>query len=180
VNEATSTWSAREGRVTAEPRSFASAAEDHLGDVYTYLLYLVGDRTVAEDLTGETFERALRSWRRYDPRRGSAKTWLCQVARSTALDHLRAESRRRKREERWARETGASGESRFAEGLSPELEEGLCRLSAGEREVVALRIVLELDGETAARMLGISPTACSTRLSRALRKLADEMGEEDV
>ena len=51
---------------------------------------------------------------------------------------------------------------------------------AGEREVVALRIVLDLDGEEAARLLGISPTAVSTRLSRALSKLEERMRDHDV
>jgi RNA polymerase sigma-70 factor (ECF subfamily) len=126
---------------------------------------------VAEDLTGETFERALRRWRRFDPRRGSAKTWLCQLARSAALDHFRLERRRRRREEAvgaWERD---DEECRFGEGLSPELEDGLRRLSAGEREVIALRVLLDLDDAAAARLLGISKTACSTRLSRALGKL---------
>ena len=63
----------------------------------------------------------------------------------------------------------------FGEGLSPALERALAQLSAAEREVVALRIVLELDGEGAARVLGISTTACSTRLSRALTKLEKEV-----
>ena len=152
-------------------RSFAAAAERHLDEVYGYLLYLTGDATVAEDLTGETFERAFRRWRRFNPRRGSAKTWLCELARSTALDHFRSERRRRRREESaggWERE---AGESRFGEGLSPELEDGLRRLSAGEREVIALRVLLDLDDAAAARLLGISKTACSTRFSRALSKL---------
>ena len=61
------------------------------------------------------------------------------------------------------------------EGLSPELEAALVSLSAGEREVIALRVLLELDGEEAARVLGISPTAVSTRLSRALTKLEERM-----
>jgi RNA polymerase sigma-70 factor (ECF subfamily) len=146
-------------------------AERHLDDVYGYLLYLTGDATVAEDLTGETFERALRRWRRFDPRRGSAKTWLCQLARSTALDHFRSERRRRRREEvagGWERE---EAEGRFGEGLSAELEDALRRLSAGEREVIALRVLLDLDDAAAARLLGISKSACSTRLSRALAKL---------
>ena len=43
------------------------------------------------------------------------------------------------------------------------------------REVVALRVLLELDGPGAARVLGISVTACSTRLSRALQRLEEEM-----
>ena len=154
---------------------FAEAAERHLDDVLAFLVYLTGDRNVAEDLTAETFARALERWRRYDPRRGSARTWLCQLARSTALDHFRSEERRRRREGRYSLEVRDSAEAAFGEGLSPELEGALARLSAAEREVLALRVVLELDGESAARVLGISATACSTRLSRALQKLEKEV-----
>ena len=68
-----------------------------------------------------------------------------------------------------------SSEAAFGDGLSPELEGALAGLSAAEREVLALRVVLELDGESAARVLGISATACSTRLSRALQKLEKEV-----
>src|SRR6478735_6573134 len=84
-----------EGEVT----SFESVAERHLDDVHAYLVYLTRSREVAEELTAETFERALRQWRRFDPRRGSARTWLCQLARTTALDYFRAEERRRRREQ---------------------------------------------------------------------------------
>jgi RNA polymerase sigma-70 factor (ECF subfamily) len=155
---------------------FAEAARRHLDDVHAFLVYLTGDRAVAEDLTAETFARALERWHRYDPRRGGARTWLCQLARSTALDHFRAEGRRRRREGRYAvAELRESAEPVFGEGLSPALERALAQLSAAEREVVALRVVLELDGEGAARVLGISTTACSTRLSRALTKLEKEV-----
>jgi RNA polymerase sigma-70 factor (ECF subfamily) len=155
---------------------FAEAARRHLDDVHSFLVYLTGDRAVAEDLTAETFARALERWHRYDPRRGGVRTWLCQLARSTALDHFRAEDRRRRREGRYAvAELRESAEPVFGEGLSPALERALAQLSAAEREVVALRVVLELDGEGAARVLGISTTACSTRLSRALAKLEKEV-----
>jgi RNA polymerase sigma-70 factor, ECF subfamily len=158
--------------VTAEQQSFAAIAEQHLDDVHAYLVYLTGDRSLAEDLTVDTFERALGRWNRYDPRRGGARTWLCQLARSVALDHFRSEDRRRRREERFAvRELREVHAPSFGEGLSPELEHALAELSRADREVLALRVVLELDGETASRVLGISPTACSTRLSRALQKL---------
>ena len=159
--------------------SLAALAEAHLDDVYRYVLYLTGDRDLAEDLTGETFERALRRWRRFDPRRGSGKTWLCQLARGAALDYFRAEERRRRRETVYAAADPREGHAVYGEGLSPVLERALAALSAAEREVVALRIVLELDGEATARVLGISPTACSTRLSRALNKLAERV-EADV
>ncbi len=156
-------------------QDFAEAAERHLDDVLAFLIYLTGDRNVAEELTAETFARACERWRRFDARRGSARTWLCQLARSTALDHFRAEDRRRRREGRYADDVPEAEEAVFGEGLSPALEAALSRLSAAEREVVALRIVLELDGESASRVLGISTTACSTRLSRALQKLEREV-----
>jgi RNA polymerase sigma factor (sigma-70 family) len=165
----------RIGAVKSGADEFAAAAERHLDDVHAYLVYLTGDKNVAEDLTAETFARALERWRRYDPRRGSPRTWLCQLARTTALDHFRAEERRRRREGRYALQRRETEEPVFGEGLSPALEGALARLSAAEREVVALRIVLDLDGEGAARVLGISPTACSTRLSRALQKLEKEV-----
>ena len=162
-----------------EQRSLAAAAEAHLDDVYRYVLYLTGDRNVAEDLTNATFERALHRWRRFDPKRGSAKTWLCQLARGVALDHFRADERRRRREQKYAATIHEADEPVYGDGLSPALETAMADLSAGEREVVALRVVLDLDGDQAAGVLGISPTACSTRLSRALTKLAERV-ESDV
>jgi RNA polymerase sigma-70 factor, ECF subfamily len=164
---------------SAQAPSFAAAAEAHLDDVLGYLVYMTGDRHLADDLTAATFEKALRLWRRFDPRRASARTWLCQIARTVALDHFRADERRRRREGVYAaREGGEERDAPFLEGLSPQLEAALRSLSAGEREVIALRVLLELDGPTAAHVLGISPTACSTRLSRALQRLEERMNHD--
>ncbi len=161
--------------------SFAAVAEELLDDVYGYLLYLTKNWAVAEDLTSETFEAAFKKWRRFDPGRGTPRAWLLAIARTTALDWFRADARRRRREERAHAEDPVRGEtSSFGEGLSPELVESLSTLSAGEREVVALRIVLDLEGEETARLLGISTTAVSTRLSRALSKLEERMREHDL
>jgi RNA polymerase sigma factor (sigma-70 family) len=162
----------------ASPPTFADAAERHLDDVFSYLLYLTRDRSLADDLSGATFEKALRLWGRFDPRRGTARTWLLGIARTTALDWFRAEARRHRREEAAAQPEAQEAE--FVEGLSPELQAALATLSAGEREVIALRIVIELDGEQTARVLGISPTAVSTRLSRALTKLEEKVRNDDL
>jgi RNA polymerase sigma-70 factor (ECF subfamily) len=153
--------------------TFTQAAESHLDDVYGYLAWFTGDRTAADELTGATFERALRLWHRFDPARGSAQTWLCQVARTVALDHFRSEKRRTRREELAA--LPERFDEHFAEGLSADLEAAIASLSAGEREVVALRVVLDLDAGTTSRILGISPTNCTTRLNRALKKLEEAL-----
>lgn len=163
---------------TARP-SFAAVAEELLDDVYGYLLYLTKNRALAEDLTSDTFETALRKWRRFDAARGTPRAWLLSIARTTALDSFRADARRRRREERAGIAfPPAETVDPFGEGLSPALEEGLHSLSAAEREIVALRVVLDLDGEQAARVLGISPTAVSTRLHRALAKLEERMRDD--
>jgi RNA polymerase sigma factor (sigma-70 family) len=162
----------------ASPPAFADAAERHLDDVFGYLLYLTHDRNLADDLSGATFEKAMRQWGRFDPRRGTARTWLLGIARSTAIDWFRAEARRHRREEAAAQPEAQ--EATFVEGLSPELQSALATLSASEREVIALRIVIELDGEQTARVLGISPTAVSTRLSRALTKLEEKVRNDDL
>lgn len=170
VNALAETWPRR----AQARRAFADVAREHLDDVYRYLVFLTADPVLAEDLTGETFEKAFRSWKRFDPRRGSERTWLCQLARSKALDHFRSETRRRRREDRSAA-GGPQVVEPLAEGISAELESALRSLSAGEREVVVLRIVLELDAIAAARVLGISRSACSMRLARALQKLEERM-----
>src|SRR6188768_2189244 len=119
-------------RQPASSASFAATAEEHLDDVYGYLVYLTRDRSLAEDLTADTFEKALRLWRRFDPARASSRTWLCQIARTTALDWFRSEERRQKREERAAPPEQVDA---AADGFSPHIEAALAELSAGEREV---------------------------------------------
>ena len=160
----------------AGPDAFAELAERHLDDVYRYLVYLTGDRSMAEDLAADTFERAYRERKRFDPRRAGPKAWLLTIARSTALDHLRSEQRRRARDTRYASgQPLAEDAPGLCDGYSAALESALRALSAADREVIALRVLLDLDAPVAARLLGCSTTACSTRLSRALTRLATQM-----
>src|ERR1043166_3615084 len=116
------------GRVGAP--AFADVVAEHLDAVYRYLVYLTGDRSAAEDLAAETFEKAFRSWRRFDPRRGAPRTWLCSIARGVARG-FRAETRRRRREDAYAREQPTE---QFGDGLPGPVEAALRALAPGERE----------------------------------------------
>ena len=142
-------------RRTALRRSLGEAAADHLNAVHRYVLVLTADPSLAEDLTAETFEKALRSWRRFDPRRGSERTWLCRIGRRVALDHFRAESRRRRREERYSLVAGGQVAVPVELGFSPELvivSAGFDAHARGGRRsfVVGGRVALRVD-------LGFSP-----------------------
>ena len=70
-------------------QEFLQAYEDHIWDVYGYFAYRALPAADAEDLTQLTFERALRAWERFDPRRASVRTWLLAIARNAYIDHRR-------------------------------------------------------------------------------------------
>ena len=120
------------GRVGAP--AFADVVAEHLDAVYRYLVYLTGDRVAAEDLAAETFERAFRSWRRFDPRRGAPRTWLCRIAHSAAVDWFRAEARRQRREETYSRDD-VQRLSAWAAALPPG-----CRIVTTQKDLVKLRL----------------------------------------
>ena len=132
VNAASSTLDALP-RLPARA-GFAEVAAEQLDAVYAYLVYLTGDRSAAEDLAAETFEKAFRTWRRFDPRRGTPRTWLCRIARSVAIDWFRAEQRRRRREETYAREVVTEVGDVFGDALPGPLDQALRELSPGERD----------------------------------------------
>ncbi len=160
--------------------SFAEVAATELDSVHRYLLHLTRDPHLADDLTSATFERAMRDWRRFDPRKGRPGVWLIEIARRQALDHFRSEGRRRRRDERYASEEPRESPAPEVGGLSPDLRVALGGLSRSERELIALRVVLGFDGAEAAEVSGMSTSAVSTGLHRALSKLRTHLGEEDA
>jgi RNA polymerase sigma factor (sigma-70 family) len=149
---------------------FARAYDEHVWRVYGFLAYRLRDREAAEDLTQTTFERAMRAWSRYDPRRASESTWLIAIARNLLIDHHRRDrsSRFEPMDERRA-PTVSGPEERYA--TSPDLIEALAQLSDRDREVVALRFGGDLTGPEIAVMLGLTLANVQQILSRSLRKL---------
>ena len=80
--------------MSSRESEFARVYDEHLRHVYGFLAYRLRDRDLAEDLTQATFERALRAWPRFDPKKASERTWLLTIARNRAIDHLRSLSAR--------------------------------------------------------------------------------------
>jgi RNA polymerase sigma-70 factor, ECF subfamily len=61
----------------------------HAQPLLAFLAYRTGDRAMAEDVLADTFERVLRARRRFDPRRGSKRTWLYSIALNVLRDAVR-------------------------------------------------------------------------------------------
>lgn len=156
---------------------FERLFEVHAQPLFGFLLYRTGDRALAEDLVGDTFERIFASRRRYDPRRGSEKTWIYTIALNLLRDHMRrsqAEGRAVGRSEAGAVRVG--GEAAFeAVDERDALTGALARLAPEEREAIALRYGADLTMPEMARLLGEKLTTVDGRVHRALRKLRREM-----
>jgi RNA polymerase sigma factor (sigma-70 family) len=158
---------------------FLQAYKDHVFDVYGYFAYRTVPAADAEDLTQLTFERALRSWERFDPARASVRTWLLAIARNAYIDFRRRNPGSREQallDEVVAEERPFERvDSGPGHGLEPELEMALRRLERREREVLALRFGGDLRGAEIAEVLGISLANAQQILSRTLRKLRREL-----
>jgi RNA polymerase sigma-70 factor (ECF subfamily) len=140
--------------------------------LFSFLAYRTGDRALAEDLLADTFERALRARRRFDRRRGSAKTWIYAIALNLLRDH----ARRAAAETRALERSGARPEATEDPALSgvehrDTVHRALAGLAPEEREAIALRFGAELTVPEIAELLGEPLTTVEGRVYRALRKL---------
>jgi RNA polymerase sigma-70 factor (ECF subfamily) len=149
---------------------FTAIYDEHLWRVFGFFAYRLSSRADAEDLTQQTFERALRAWDRYDPARAGVASWLLVIARNLLIDHLRA--RRGNASAGDIADFGApAAPDRYELGLEPELEQALAELSPRERELIALRFGGDLTGPEIAALTGLTLANVQQILSRALRRM---------
>ena len=139
--------------------------------VYAYVASLLRDRSAAEEVTAQAFERAYRRRSSYRPGRGPVEAWLFGIARNAALDELRRQRRRARLEDE------AAGSAAFVEEEAEELlrretvRAALASLDARERDLIALKFAGGLSNAEIARVLGMSESNAGTRLHRTIEKL---------
>ncbi|MDQ3722340.1 MAG: sigma-70 family RNA polymerase sigma factor [Actinomycetota bacterium] len=161
-------------------RDFSAVYDEHVWQVYGFFAYRLTSRSDAEDLTQLTFERALKSWGRYDAARASVATWLLVIARNLLVDHFRGDRTSRQQPlDELDREhhTLVSPPDRPALGLEPDLELALEALGDRERELIALRFGGDLNGPEIAELTGLSLANVQQILSRSLRRLRTTLDE---
>jgi RNA polymerase sigma factor (sigma-70 family) len=123
----------------------------------------------AEDQVAEAFARAWWSWRKVR-RHPAPRAWVVRTALNAGVSGWR----------RRVRELPLSGHDAAAprdadDGLDAALLTALRHLPARQREVIALRVFLDLDFDTIARQLGIAPGTVRVHLSRAVTTLRHEL-----
>ena len=167
-----------------DPSAFSELYVRHVAEIYRWMRRRID--WAASDLTAETFARAWLGRGRFrDERDGSVLPWLLGIAANVLADTVRKDRIETRARERLGLPLDLASEEGFAaveERLSPRdaLTRGLGSLPAHERDALELRVVDELSYAQVARRLAIRPAAARLRVSRALRRLALSVPEEEL
>jgi RNA polymerase sigma-70 factor, ECF subfamily len=186
-----------------EPRQVATAARDRIrfeeealelaDQVYNVARRLVGSREEAEDLMQETYARAFRSWRSYQPGT-NLRAWLLRILTNLNIDRARARQRRPQTEpleegdyflyNRLAESSGdeqPEEEERVVARLSQDnVVSALSDLPHDFRDTVVLVDIGGFSYAEAAQILDIPVGTVMSRLHRGRRILKRQLAEEAV
>lgn len=144
-------------------------------DVWRLCAHLA-DRQVAEDLTQETYLRALPALRRFEAR-SSLRTWLLSIARRVCADHLRARQRRPLVLVGEDADLAALERDVPADevGGSVAAQDALDRLAADRREAFVLTQLMGLSYAEAAEVAGCPVGTIRSRVARARADLVEAL-----
>ena len=147
------------------------------GEVYRWIVRIVRDPGVAEDLTIETFWRIYRAHARFDPKRSFA-AWARRIATNVALDHLKSA----RPQEPLPDDVPAAASPN--PGLQRDIRERTARafrqLPAKLQVAATLALIEEEPYKDIAEVLGISVGAVKLRVFRALRILRKKLKQMGI
>jgi RNA polymerase sigma-70 factor (ECF subfamily) len=143
--------------------------------VYAYVAYRIGDGPDAEDVTSETFARALRYRDSYDPRKGTAIAWLIAIARRCIIDA----ASRPTAEFDEAMVPAAPGDLEADTVRSLSLGAAVAELDDWGRELIALRFGADLTARQIAELTGKNTHAIEVALQRTLARMRERLERAD-
>lgn len=157
--------------VDGDQQAFGELVRHHHRRVYNFLSQMTRHHQDAEDLTQQTFIKALNHLARFDPQR-SLITWLLTIARNTALNHFRDT----KKWEMMPEDTASAEDSPARQAEHKEQTENLwirarAVLSAREFEVLWLRYGEDLSNPEVAGVVGLTETHVKVLVFRARQAL---------
>lgn len=174
---------------TADPAAeFERLYRSHVDAVTAYFARRSADPHTVADLTADTFVQVITSFGTFDPRKGTARSWVFGIAQRIYAAHCQAHSRQREKAVRLAGRRELDGDQveelldRIdAERAGRRVVTELTALAALDRSVVELVDIAGLRPREAAAALGMSPGALRMRLMRArgrLRKTTEDNGQD--
>jgi RNA polymerase sigma-70 factor (ECF subfamily) len=165
--------------------TFEELYDTYLPKVYNYVCYRVGDKSTAEDITSEIFERALTRLHTYRSDRGAFSTWLFRIARNLVINHLRAKGRRP--EVRSLESfplmavSGASPEqAAIQEEQLRQVQACIRQLPERQQEILALKFGWGLSNQEIAKVMKLKPNHVGVLLHRAVHTLRLTLEKEEA
>jgi len=164
-----------------DAEAFGELYDNYVTMVHRYVYHRVGDRATAEDVTSETFVRALRRIDSLSYQGRDVGAWLVTIARNLLLDHVKSSRYRLEvptADMRDADRATAGPEEAVLQRLAgAELMAGVARLSAEQQECLQLRFVQGLSVAETAAAMGKRDGAVKALQHRAVRRLATLLPE---
>ncbi|KAB2347018.1 RNA polymerase sigma factor [Actinomadura rudentiformis] len=151
--------------------------------VFGLCVRVTRDRTIAEDITQEVF---LTFWERplaFDPERGTLRAWLATIAHRRAVDHVRAEERKKPSHlgpRLFEREPAPMEDSVLDAEASARVRHAVQSLPAEQREALEMAYWGGRTYRQVAERLGLPEGTVKSRIRQALRQLAGMLAEEGV
>jgi RNA polymerase sigma-70 factor (ECF subfamily) len=174
-------------RAKALPGAFAELYECYYGKILGYVYRRTLDAAMAEELTSNTFFKALRALRQYD-HRGHFGAWLYRIATNEVRAHRRTASRRREAGVRWQEELGRvrfacrgpEGDEDAEEKMRAfaRLHEALRRLPEVYQVVISLRYFEAMPYAQIAEVLGRRLGTVKSLIHRGLERLKRQYRRE--
>lgn len=159
-----------------DKEAFGQLYDHYQPSVYRFLYYRVGSTTLAEDLTAETFFRALRSMHSFRWQGKDFGAWLMTIARNLTADHFKAGRTRLEQTTEDIQTLDTTSDSPESEVLASLTNESLLRalgeLPAEQRECLIMRFLQGLSIAETAEILGRSSGAVKQLQLRGVRNLA--------
>ena len=151
--------------------------EQQYDKLLRYCYQKVKNRTLAEDITQETFLRFFESKDYRDI--GREMAYLYTIARNLCMDYFRRPTEEALEDSDGPVKEfpGADGEERFVDRVA--IENAMARLDEEEREAIALRVLAELPVTDIGKSMGLSRFAVRRRLSSAMEKLRKELENDE-
>jgi RNA polymerase sigma-70 factor, ECF subfamily len=167
-----------------EELALAEAYRRHAGAVHGLARRLLSDDTLAEEVVQEVFLRLWNQPEKFDPERGSLRAYLLAQCHGRSVDLLRAESSRRRREERDALRTAEAGYDLEREVVDLTVAErvngAIAELADNERRAIELAYLGGHTYREVASLLGEPEGTVKSRIRSGLRKMRDQLIEVGV
>ncbi len=159
--------------------ALAEAYRRHAGAVFGLAKRLLTDHARAEEIVQEVFVRLWNEPERFDPERGTLRSFLLANAHGRAVDVIRSDVSRRRREEREASQTAAAGYDVAREvwdlALASHVREAMHVLHEGERAAIELAYFGGLTYREVADRLDEAEGTVKSRIRSGLKRLRNEL-----